>query len=630
MITQRNFSNKILLILVVFVIIIIGLSTKAVQAAEPVIFFSDLTSGPNTGGQDNKGVFVTIWGKNFGSTRGNSTVTVGGGLVDNYPEWSDTKVCFQLGTNTSTGDIKLTTGEGVSNTIPFTIRSGNIYFITPDGTGDGSFNNPMSPSDYVTVTQSEDGATGYFRGGIYNHEYGHPGWHYIIMLEKSNAGAPGAPNAFVGYPGEVALFKTQPEGTVPDRGGFAYAKTDNYNPTDYIVLSKISFDTRLGAIEADSNWRVVGNDIEAGDTQMTSGQITMGRYWPDVNSNYYTSHDIKILGNTLHGGRSHTHLDHCIYPAAGTKNLEIAWNSMYDNDFDNGPLISINMNEAYAKNLISTGINIHDNHIDTTTYPARQFGTYELGAGSEVYYYNNVLVGHSQNSSGTIYAMSGTVHYFNNTSYDAGSGNMGSVYSFYCSDVYSHHYCPDSVEMKNNVIYANPSSRFYIRNTANVVIDQDYNLWYGIGDFNSNSENALIGSHGINNQNPKFVSTSNFHLQSTSPARNAGTTIGMVTRDYDGNPRPQGSAYDIGAYEYQESGSTVIRADVDNNSQINSTDAMLTLRNSLGLDMSATDWQASSTTGDVNCDGTSNSTDAMLILRYSLGLSMEGTGWCVE
>ena len=71
-----------------------------------------------------------------------------------------------------------------------------------------------------------------------------------------------------------------------------------------------------------------------------------------------------------------------------------------------------------------------------------------------------------------------------------------------------------------------------------------------------------------------------------------------------------------------------IRADVDNNSTINTTDAMLTLRNSLGLSMSGTNWYSSTTTGDVNCDGTSNSTDAMLILRYSLGLSMEGTGWC--
>jgi hypothetical protein len=71
-----------------------------------------------------------------------------------------------------------------------------------------------------------------------------------------------------------------------------------------------------------------------------------------------------------------------------------------------------------------------------------------------------------------------------------------------------------------------------------------------------------------------------------------------------------------------------IRADVDNNSTINTTDAMLTLRNSLGLNMSNTNWFSSATTGDVNCDGTFNSTDAMLILRHSLGLDMTGTGWC--
>jgi hypothetical protein len=75
---------------------------------------------------------------------------------------------------------------------------------------------------------------------------------------------------------------------------------------------------------------------------------------------------------------------------------------------------------------------------------------------------------------------------------------------------------------------------------------------------------------------------------------------------------------------------TIIRADVDQSGSVNSTDALLTLRNSLGLEMSSTNWQASSTTGDVNCSSNSNSTDALLILRYSLGLEMTGTGWCVD
>jgi len=49
-----------------------------------------------------------------------------------------------------------------------------------------------------------------------------------------------------------------------------------------------------------------------------------------------------------------------------------------------------------------------------------------------------------------------------------------------------------------------------------------------------------------------FVNPSgnDFHLKSGSPAINAGKTLSEVTNDRDGNSRPQGSAYDIGAYEY--------------------------------------------------------------------------------
>ncbi|VAW11290.1 hypothetical protein MNBD_BACTEROID03-263 [hydrothermal vent metagenome] len=50
----------------------------------------------------------------------------------------------------------------------------------------------------------------------------------------------------------------------------------------------------------------------------------------------------------------------------------------------------------------------------------------------------------------------------------------------------------------------------------------------------------------------------------------------------------------------------IIRADVDQQDGITTTDAMLTLRNSARLDMSETNWQASSTTRDANCGGDSS------------------------
>ena len=62
-----------------------------------------------------------------------------------------------------------------------------------------------------------------------------------------------------------------------------------------------------------------------------------------------------------------------------------------------------------------------------------------------------------------------------------------------------------------------------------------------------------VGTGGIssNTANPKFVSNgSDFHLQSTSPDRNAGTAE-PVYQDLTGVPRPQESVQDIGAYEYK-------------------------------------------------------------------------------
>jgi len=41
-----------------------------------------------------------------------------------------------------------------------------------------------------------------------------------------------------------------------------------------------------------------------------------------------------------------------------------------------------------------------------------------------------------------------------------------------------------------------------------------------------------------------------YHLSSTSPARDAGATLANVTDDLEGSPRPQGAAFDIGAYEF--------------------------------------------------------------------------------
>jgi len=117
---------------------------------------------------------------------------------------------------------------------------------------------------------------------------------------------------------------------------------------------------------------------------------------------------------------------------------------------------------------------------------------------------------------------------------------------------------PEGINVKKS---RNP----YIRN--NIIVDQtlvpistdqatgvdtDYNLI-----FNSNG-NRFRGQyspkpHDLWRVDPRFVDPANhdYHIQSDSPAIDMGAAVPDVNDDYDGNPRPVGAKYDIGAYESQ-------------------------------------------------------------------------------
>jgi len=67
-------------------------------------------------------------------------------------------------------------------------------------------------------------------------------------------------------------------------------------------------------------------------------------------------------------------------------------------------------------------------------------------------------------------------------------------------------------------------------------------------------EGACILDWGEGNisNDPKFVDADNgnFHLRPDSPCIDIGCFIEGLTKDIEGNPRPSGSGFDIGAYEY--------------------------------------------------------------------------------
>jgi parallel beta-helix repeat protein len=108
-------------------------------------------------------------------------------------------------------------------------------------------------------------------------------------------------------------------------------------------------------------------------------------------------------------------------------------------------------------------------------------------------------------------------------------------------------------KIHNNVIYRNEAGGIHHGDSGDTVRNNIIYLYLndGGGDFREFGGNNII-SHNLIGVDPLFVNPSggDFHLQSGSPAINAGVSLSEVPQDFEGTIRPQGSAYDIGADEY--------------------------------------------------------------------------------
>ena len=100
--------------------------------------------------------------------------------------------------------------------------------------------------------------------------------------------------------------------------------------------------------------------------------------------------------------------------------------------------------------------------------------------------------------------------------------------------------------LANNIVAGNSSVGISIEADFEATFTNDHNLVFGNG-----SEDFVAGP-GTLFTDPRFVAPNDFHLQGSSPARDSGNSAqvpGDITGDLDGQPRIQGAAVDIGAYE---------------------------------------------------------------------------------
>ncbi len=568
---------------------------KVYSKGSPVLAYSDMESGPNYGwskSEPNKGIAVSIWGRDLGNTRGDSYVSVGGVKLlrdSDYAVWGEVwptpfwqRITFWLNETMPLGETTITvTVNGVeSNPLPFIIREGKIYFVnTGVDMGDGSFE---SPFNYERALQFEKfqslipGDIVYYKGGAYErmpiYSNGDKAnqflWFGGSSSFKHQHGTKDKPISFIAYPGEKPIFKED-----INSYGIGAAQLAN----DYLVLSGFTMEMPYRVVGVGGNYiRVIGNDI-----------IGMKGSYGNGSAQVLTNASgAKILGNAIHGGRSKNRLDHAIYISGAPveEGTHVGWNYIYDNNFLRGPEISIN----HQEDRVPVGLNvkshfIFSNIVDCNPQRATVINVYDLSYDEgdpldpePVFIYNNIFLNsgvkdYSDMNIGYAHAFQVTgdhTRIYNNLFYDSAfhGATFGGVPGHY-----SHEFVNNMIIMNSDVEVTHDKHYYLTHYDTEGKINIEKNIFYDIGTRGvGHYMDWIKGAKGydksinITGENPHFVNpTSNpleldYSLKPGSPAIDSGESnlvdvdklpkYAPVTRDIFFRERK--GKFDIGAVEY--------------------------------------------------------------------------------
>ncbi len=513
-------------------------------AGDPVIFFTDLESGPNSGGENNGGAVVTIYGKNFGASRGASKVAIGGGEVVAYKQWGAShqwyeKIAVQIGSAARSGNLVVTVNGRPSNAVPFTVRGGNIYFLGPNGSdsNDGGYAKPWRNAP-TARDRMKAGDIVYLLDGFSQTNDDGQGWNTPLLF-RSGGGAD-APLTWAAYPGATVTLGST---TGP---GFGIRMTDR-EPFGNIVFAGIRFRGSIvgaligGVAPGGPGYRFIANDFEGRSSSCFITQVTR---------------NLVFHGNTAHdcGATSKTpELEHGVYFSTDSNGIDMGWNTVANIPSCRGIQVHSSPLEGTTSGFNQYTIKIHHNVIRDTFCDGIVLATVDPSKGS-VEVYNNLFLRagygtpiqehgffscfYSPGTTNQGAAGSGNVELYNNTMVNCGNAKAGAGWS--AGVVNGGQNAKLGIRLRNNIVVNSPGVPYSLYGP----ITGSNNLFFaGSGALPANLASSIAAD-------PQFRTNDDFHLKPGSPAADTGVGTGVAI-DLDGAPRPAGAAMDLGAYEVQ-------------------------------------------------------------------------------
>jgi len=548
--------------------------------ASPVVLFTDVPSGPVSGGENGQGAYLTIFGRNFGSASGmgsTTKVTIGGVPVANYRFLGGSKVSgrqdlqeliVQVGP--LTGDplgtaqpvVVSVSGAASNSNVTFTPNPGHVLFVSLSGSDSaGAPDDIKHPYRYLQNNAAGTGAYAnvhpgdqiVVRGGTWSDINGIDGTWLRFGTVTGTAPTGATRTGWIhvtAYPGPV-------NGNAPEdvhyvtpansTGGIQGPWSAIHTYGSYLAVSNLHLES---SATAQSDAAPINLQYSAGPWRIANNELGPWPSTPAAPNNAKAGgisgegKGIEILGNYIHdiacalGQASNPLENHGIY-IDDDGSYNIGWNVISNitggNGFQvytNGGLSTVTNNIAFHHNIVDgigkhglnladgTGANVrvYDNLIANTQYSGLRFNTTNL-SNAKVW-------------SNTFY----------NTAISANAklGNYGVISNDWTLPA-------GSVSFVGNIFYAGTGTDILGGSTGFNGSEGSWanDLWFNGADGVPTFATAAADA------DPLFVSVgSDYHLGIGSPAIGAGSASAsaLVTDDLYGTART--SAVDIGAIAY--------------------------------------------------------------------------------